>query len=78
MNILLPKLCRSRAVNARVDNKIPKLLPDSCETSPIVVFVFRKAANYHLPRHSVLPPKCVIHVCQPRALVMTGKIISRG
>jgi len=58
-----------------MDNKTAKGLSHGCELSPIVVFVFHQAANYHLPQFSVLCHKYVIHVCQPRALVMTYQSI---
>lgn len=72
--------CRVCAVHLHrtpgVTNKTSSVVSHGCASSPNVAFVFRQAANYRLPRFSVLPHNYMIHVCQPRALVMTAQSIA--
>jgi len=58
------------------DNKTIKVLSHKCESSPVVVFVFRQGTSYHFPQFSVLCHKYVFHVCQPWALVMMEQSIA--
>jgi hypothetical protein len=57
-------------------NKTANVLSRGCESYPNVALFFRQAANYRLPRFSVLPHKYAIHVRQPRTLVMTDQSIA--